>query len=97
MASESWWEHSPDVSWTRDVRTVLSEVSIMLAITCSYPLQLYVLVSVLVPSLVQPRAPPQHWVRSECAPLSLVQIYPDSLLSLVDTGHLNILKPSSMP
>ena len=43
------------------------QVSIMLAITCSYPLQLYVLVSVLVPSLVQARAPPHHWVRWELA------------------------------
>ena len=40
------------------------QVSIMLAIICSYPLQLYVLVSVLVPSLVETRARPQHWVRS---------------------------------
>ena len=39
----------------------------MVAITCSYPLQLYVLVSVLVPSLVQSRAPVHHWVRWEMA------------------------------
>ena len=39
------------------------QVSIMAAIICSFPLQLYVLVSVLMPSLVQPRTLPQHWHR----------------------------------
>ena len=39
------------------------QLSIMVAIICSYPLQLYVLVSVLMPSLVQPRAPAEQWPR----------------------------------
>ena len=50
-------------------------MSIIVAITCSYPLQLYVLVSVLVPSLVQPRVSPQHWITWELATrLALVSL-----------------------
>ena len=56
-----------------EVLSLSCKVSIMVAITCSYPLQLYVLVSVLVPSLVQSRAPSHHWVRWE---LATREIYP---------------------
>ena len=48
-----------------EVLALSAKLSIMAAIICSYPLQLYVLVSVLMPSIVQPRAPPHLWTRLE--------------------------------